>query len=117
MKIKLEDQQFEIKYKDESQAGEATFIFKNDQRVFLKLVDAYLATNRTDSDVVNDGMANTLIQIKGIEDQDGNAVGPKQLFYLPREILANIRQQYIAHILKLAKADEEEQEKNASESS
>jgi hypothetical protein len=111
MKVKLLEDTFTVEYEQDGEKAE--FIFKNDQRVFLKLMDRYAATKRTDSDVWNQGIADTLIEIKGIGTDNDTPVKVNQFFLLPAVIVTTVRAKFLSHVMKNAiEEDEETAEKN-----
>ena len=99
MKIKLIEDTFVINYQT------AEFTFREDQRIFFELMDVVRTNPVAASAVINDGISKTLVSIKGVQTEDGKPVPVQDFFKLPREIVAEIRANFLQHILKDKKVE------------
>lgn len=107
MKVELTESTFIIDYKT------AKFHFKNDIRVYFKLIESAAKNEGIDLSVIDEGIEKGLLKIEGIEASDGKPVQPKQFFFLPPEIVASIRKDFLTKLMEFNKEiTPEDSEKN-----
>lgn len=104
MKVKLLEETFSINYQT------AEFVFKEDQRIFFELLEAVQAGATAGSEIISSGLVKTLVEIKGIESDDGKKIAPKDFFRLPREIVTDVRANFLLHIVKAGTPETEKNE-------